>query len=228
MKSFFRTLGILFVLSFQWIIAQPRITMVPGPEFSFGKVYKGTKAIHVLAIKNVGTDTLIISDVSAQCGCTATILSKSNLGPSESSNLSISFATAGYEGHVTKHVYIDSNDPETSELEIEFTADVVQSLRPDPPGITFNVSNADSTYTGELTLTNTTSELIKILSVTTSLEGLNVQLFKNELMPGEQTELQATFHPVKAGMFRSTIELKTNHSAQPKIQIDVFEIYRTR
>ena len=208
--------------------AQPRIETIPGQEISFGRVYKGTKVSRYITVKNAGTDTLLISDVSAQCGCTAAMMSKRRLAPAETGNLSVTFFTAGYEGRVTKHVYIDSNDSTNAELEIELTAEVVQSLRPDPPALTFNVSKPDSAYVSTITFTNTTSVSIRILSVKSDFKDLEITLFRHELMPGEQTELQGTLNPMKVGSYKGTLRLETNHAAQPTIELNVFEIYRPR
>ena len=204
------------------VVSQPKIKAVQGTTFSFGKVYKGTKPTQIMTIKNVGSDTLKI-DVSAQCGCTATMMSKQKLAPSDSGNLSISFNTVSYNGPVTKHVYLKSNDPQEPDLTIEFTANVVQSLNPDPDRISFMISKNDSTYSKVITLTNMAKESIKILSVKTEFPDLKVSLLKNQLMPGEQTELQAVLHVFRPISNQGTIELKTDHLTQPKIDIPVFE-----
>ena len=140
--------------------------------------------------------------------------------------MSITFNTTSYDGPVTKHVYLKSNDPEEPDLTIEFTATVVQSLYPDPNRISFNISKADSTYSKVITLTNMTKESIRILSVKTEFYQLKVSLLKNQLMPGEQTELQAVLHPYHAATYQGTIELKTDNLTQPKIDIPVFEWYK--
>jgi hypothetical protein len=224
------SIGVLLfaIISAGCVLAQPRITIVPGSEFDFGRVYKGTKAKHSLLVKNTGTDTLNITDVSAQCGCTATLMSKRAIAPNESADLSITFNTAEYDGKVMKHVYVSSNDTSASDLEIEFTAYVVQSLTPDPAAVTFMVSKADSTYTSSLTLTNSTPDAIHILSVTSVFDGLQTRLFKNELMPGEQTEMQVSLRPQKIGSYKGTLQLRTDHAAQPVVEIDVLEINTNR
>ena len=213
----------LMILFTSGVVSQPKIKVVQGTEFSFGKVYKGTRPTQIMTIKNVGSDTLNITEVSAQCGCTATMMSKQKLAPSDSGNLSISFNTGGYNGQVTKHVYLKSNDPQEPDLTIEFMANVVQSLNPEPDRISFMISKTESTYSKVITLTNMAKESIKILSVKTEFPDLKVSLLKNQLMPGEQTELQAVLHVFRPVPNQGTIELKTDHLTQPKIDIPVFE-----
>ncbi len=51
---------------------------------------------------------------------------------------------------------------------------------------------------------------------------LKVSLMKNELMPGEKTQMQAVFHPTKTGTFQGMIELTTDHSVQQKFNISFY------
>ncbi len=227
-RCFGRIILFLTIMSSTIIFAQPKLDIIPGVEFTMGTVYKGMSVTKELTIRNVGSDTLVVSDVSAQCGCTTTKLSRQKLAPKESENLSITFNSTGYDGPVTKHVYLDSNDPEDPEMEIEFKATVIQSLKPNPGMITFNVSRLDSSYAAEITLLNSTFQSIKILSIVTRFGGLNVSLFKNELMPGEQTVLQAILTPSREGSFQGSLVLKTDFSAQPSIDIGVFQLYKQR
>ena len=208
--------------------AQPKLKLVEGNKFDFGDVYKGSKAIQIMMVKNAGNDTLNISDITAQCGCTATMISQRKLAPSESGKLSITFNTGSYSGKVTKHVYVSSNDPKTPKDTIEFYANVISALSIVPEALSFNISKGDTAYVRTITLTNTNKQSIKILSIKTTFDQIKTTLMKNELMPGEQTELQAVLRPVKPGSYQGTIELKTDHPVQPNISINVFEWYNQK
>ena len=208
------------------VFAQPKIKMVGGTSFSFGKVLKGSKPTQIMMLKNIGSDTLNVTEVSAQCGCTAAMISKQKVAPSDSGKLSISFNTAAYEGQVTKHVYVSSNDPSTPKVTIEFSANVIQAINANPSYITFNITKNDSTYSKTITLTNMTEQSVKILGVNPQLDHLEVSLLKNLLMPGEQTELQTIFRPSNKATTQGTIELKTDFAAQPSIEIRVFEWHK--
>jgi hypothetical protein len=224
MKQALCSLFALMLIGSAACLAQPKIQATQ--QFSFGKVYKGSRPSQILTITNVGKDTLNISDVSAQCGCTAALISKQKIAPADSGKLSISFNTSSYEGPVTKRVYVQSNDPTVPKMTIEFTANVIQSISADPSFITFMISSLDTTCSKVVRLTNMTKQSIKILSVDAQMEGLKVSLLQNQLMPGEQTDLQITFHPVKPDLVQSVITLKTDDPGQSNVEIKLFQNFR--
>ena len=59
------------------VVFSPKIEVVGGSSFDFGAIHRGEKVTHVFTIKNVGSDTLFIRNVTATCGCTAAVVSTS-------------------------------------------------------------------------------------------------------------------------------------------------------
>jgi hypothetical protein len=51
---------------------------------------------------------------------------------------------------------------------------------------------------------------------------LKVSLMKNQLMPGEKTQLQGVFKPDKTGTFQGIIEITTDHPTNPKVSINFY------
>jgi hypothetical protein len=200
--------------------AQPKIEISTGTTLDMGDVYSGVKAEKITFIRNVGTDTLLISEVKAQCGCTATLMTEKKLAPKDSGKLSISFNTAGLNGRAGKEVYVSSNDPATPKVTIKFSANVLNVLDVMPKSLVFDQAKVDSSYTKIITITNPSSkDAVKILSVTSKQEGLKLTLMKNQLMPGEQTQLQAVLQPTKSGTLNDNIELVTDNPHQPKYEL---------
>jgi len=220
-----RCFGLIFViLSATGIcLAQPKIEVVTGNTIEMGSVYGGEVVQKIAVIKNTGTDTLTITDVKAQCGCTATLMSEKVLAPSDTGKLSISFNTAGQNGHRSKQVYVMSNDPVNPKLTITFSADVMSVLDIMPKVIAFNNSKVDSSYTQTVTIKNPSmTESVTILSVTVDVPVIKTTLMKNKLMPGEETQLQVSIAPVKSGTMNGKIGIKTDHKKQSQFDIGVF------
>ena len=225
MKRMFFLLTVSFCLSFSLLYAQPKIQIIEGTQLNFGDAYNGTKVDKVLTIKNAGTDTLRINDIHAQCGCTAALMSDADkrLGPNQSGKLSIAFNTASYTGTVSKQVYISSNDTANPRVTITFTTNVLQVLGFEPKLLSFDNMKVDSTYSKMITIANPSAkEAVKILSVESKNPMLKLTLMKNQLMPGEKTQLEATFKPDKAGTFQGTVDFTTDNSANPKISINFY------
>ena len=87
----------------------PRL-FVEKEKYIFSDAEEGTYVNHEWELKNIGTDTLYITDVESSCGCTAVSPSKKVIGPDESTKLKIIFDTRGRLGINTKFVTIHSND----------------------------------------------------------------------------------------------------------------------
>ena len=227
--KFIRFFEIISLLLMNGIMfGQPKLQLVEGNRFDFGNIYKGSKAIQIMLVKNIGKDTLDITDITTQCGCTATMISQRRLAPTETGKLSITFNPGNYPGKVTKHVYISSNDPATPKDTIEFYANVMNALTIAPEALSFNISKGDTAYERTVTITNPNQQAIKILSVTTKFDQIKTTLMKYELMPGEQTTLQTILRPSKPGSYQGVIELKTDHPIQPVVSINVFEWYNQK
>lgn len=82
--------------------------------FVFDTVATGTKVEYDFVFSNEGKSDLLIRNVKAGCGCTATNPEKTQLRPGESSKIGIIFNTSGRKGHQHKSVTVIANDPAKS------------------------------------------------------------------------------------------------------------------
>jgi hypothetical protein len=147
---------------------------------------------------------------------------KTNLGPNDSTQVSISFNSQGQNGKVFKTVTIASNDTSNPAVTIQFTANVIAALGIDREMLSFSRIILDSVYNEVINLTNPSKDRgIKILSTTTTVEGMKVTLLKNTLMPGEQTQMQIKYCPPKSGVLTGTIDITTDHPLQSTSMIKV-------
>jgi hypothetical protein len=113
-------LSVPFVLQAQ---AAPRLT-VDAPSYDFGKVARGSDVKHRFVLRNTGSEPVKILRVQPTCGCTSGLLGKEVLAPGESTEVEITFHTAGMIGVVHKAVDVESDDPAAARLTLRFSADV--------------------------------------------------------------------------------------------------------
>lgn len=221
--KFFIIFSVISFISIISAAAQPKIDVRGGTSHDFGDAYSGTKVERVMTIHNAGTDTLKLEPPKAACGCTAAMITNMQIAPGDSGKLSITFNTQGYGGtKPTKQVYLTSNDPTTPKTTINFSVNVLDALTADPKFFSFDNSKLDSTYTKTITITNPSKEPVKILSVKFPLDQFKIDMMKTQLMPGEKTQLQAVYHPTKAGTYQDNIEILTDNKAQPKFLVRVY------
>lgn len=83
---------------------------LPERSFSFGAIGDTAEVTHVFKVHNSGDGQLVITDVYATCGCTATILDKKTLEPGDTANLKVTLDPRGKGiGPIDKMIFITSN-----------------------------------------------------------------------------------------------------------------------
>lgn len=79
------------------------------PVYEFGDVKEGEKVEHVFTFTNTGKSPLIISNVSASCGCTTPEYSTHPIAPNEEGSVKVVFDTQNQVGMQQKLITILSN-----------------------------------------------------------------------------------------------------------------------
>ncbi len=77
--------------------------------FDFGQVKEGEQVKHTFVVKNTGDAPVIISKVTASCGCTQPEFSKSPILPGGTSEIHVTFNSEGQVGKQQKIITIQSN-----------------------------------------------------------------------------------------------------------------------
>ncbi|WP_057935790.1 DUF1573 domain-containing protein [Algoriphagus resistens] len=84
-------------------------------SIDFGDITQGEKVAHTFELTNTGSAPLIISNVAATCGCTVPSWPKEPIAPGKSSEIKVSFNSAGKMGKQNSVVRIYSNASEPIE-----------------------------------------------------------------------------------------------------------------
>ncbi len=92
-------------------------------DFDFGLIYQGEKVVHKYKFKNTGNANLIISDVSASCGCTVPTYSKKPIKPGEEGYVEVEFDSSGRQGQQHKSVTVLANT-QPNRVELSFIAEI--------------------------------------------------------------------------------------------------------
>lgn len=104
---------------------------VPAIHFSetqhdFGKVSEGEKINYTFRFVNKGQSELVIKDVKSSCGCTAALLSSSNVKPGQEGTIKVEFDTKNRSGKNSKTVTVQSNDPKDPTKILTIYADIMK------------------------------------------------------------------------------------------------------
>lgn len=96
--------------------ASGNTTQAAMPEFAFektahdfGKVIQGERVTYSFRFTNSGNADLVIANISASCGCTATDYPKIPIKPGETNAIKLTFDSGGRSGFQSKTVTVAAN-----------------------------------------------------------------------------------------------------------------------
>jgi hypothetical protein len=78
-------------------------------EHDFGKVIQGEVVTYSFRFKNTGKSDLIIANISAACGCTASKYPRTPVKPGAEDMVEVSFHSAGKQGFQNKTLSVAAN-----------------------------------------------------------------------------------------------------------------------
>lgn len=201
-------------------------------EYDFGDIKQGEKVSHIFVVTNSGGDLLKITNVKASCGCTAALPEKNELAPGESTNLNVTFNSAGRFGKQKKLIRIESNDPDNPQVIVTIKGNVVL---PDDESSNYPVLHFGQTQhdfgkvkAGKIVdytfnFDNEGNSTLKIKDIKTSC-GCTAALVSSELLePGEQGTLKVELDTSnRSGKMSRTITISSNDPKDPKKILTVY------
>ena len=109
-------------------IAMPEITFAKT-EHDFGRLIQGEQVVYVFKFTNTGNSDLLISKVSASCGCTASKFTRDPIRPGKEGKIEVTFDSNGQRGVQNKTVTVLTNGkPQTTVLRIKAQVVTPESL----------------------------------------------------------------------------------------------------
>lgn len=84
-------------------------------SYNFGEVEQGTPVSHEFTFKNTTKQTILITNVKASCGCTATNYTKTPIKPGEMGTVTATY-NARNGGNFNKTVSVTTNDSDVKKV----------------------------------------------------------------------------------------------------------------
>ena len=136
-QRFVSQFSIILFLSLFMIFGLGALFAKEGPKvkfkeekWDFGKVKEGQVKSYVFVFDNTGDAPLLIKRVRTSCGCAAALISDKNVKPGKRGELKVTLNTRGYEGNLTKYVYVESNDRSQPVKQLQISATIEVPPRP--------------------------------------------------------------------------------------------------
>ncbi len=229
MKSCIATL-ILLLTGILSAGAQPTIEAAGGTRLDFGTIYRGEVVNKEVILKNTGDAILEIHGVNASCGCTGTLVSTERVDPGASATVRINFNSKNFSGKVTKSITVRSNAANHPDLTIEFAAMIVDEVAISPQHCWFKDAEVGRATEQVITITNNSTEPLRLTGFRTQLAGLVLKLPQEPLAPGAKTTIIAEFTPRNAlAIISDGVFIATSNARQPEVYIPVLgnaKVYR--
>ncbi len=182
----------------------------------FGSVLQGTRVQYSFVVRNEGDAPLEISRVQPECGCTAAVPEENPVAPGESTRITATFDTTGFNGYKVKAVRIYTNDPQQPTALLTFQGTVAAEVSVDPPRLYFGTIRKGSGATKEFSIHINDRASVKVKDVLSRSEGVKLKKLDDGRM---QASLSTDVSP---GVFRSRIVVRTTSKANPILNIPVF------
>ncbi|MBI4665462.1 MAG: DUF1573 domain-containing protein [Nitrospinae bacterium] len=206
--------------------AGPSIKVTPA-KHDLGKINEGDKVSRRFTITNEGNETLVVKDVIPSCGCTTSQIDSKNIGPGESSGVTIVFDSALRPGPFTKQVTILSNDEARPKVDALITGEVVRAPAPrvtlEPSLVRLNKAPPESVVEAWFNVRNDGSKELVVTGVYLKKgvyavgapvrEKAPVEAFT--LAPGGQKPIMLPVKTPAKGFIRLEYQVETNDPRIP-------------
>jgi len=143
----------------------PRIVF-DSATFDFGTLYQMEGISHDFTFRNAGGGVLEIADVDPLCGCTAAIVSERWLEPGERGAIRVTFDAGLMHGHVSKKLYVRSNDTANPRVALIVSGTVKAEVMVEPRGVYIGEVSIGETVERSITITATELRSFSIVEVT--------------------------------------------------------------
>ncbi len=203
--------------------AQPRLDLGLKGPMDFGTIYRGTVYEHTVEFTNAGTDTLVIANVEASCGCTGAMVSSNRIPPGAHGSLKIQFNSTNFTGPVHKTVTLVSNAPDSPRATVEFTASIVDEIVLTPPSLWYKDAETGKPSTLTMTFRNAGADTLRLTGSRTTLESIATNLPSGPIAPGATFVLQAVFTPKQASaVIADRLFVETTNPRRAELAVPVY------
>lgn len=189
----------------------------------FGSIYQYGEVSHRFLFRNTGTATLVIGKVRSTCGCTPAVAGQSEIRPGDVGEIKVTFRSGSRRGRFAKHVYVDSNDPVNSRVNLTVTGEVRVEVEVTPRGVYIGSLKVGETLERWVELTAVEVRSFSILEVFTTHPALTVP--KPIKLSGEpcRYRIAVRFGPATApGRVSAEVILRTDLPHTPELTISVY------
>jgi uncharacterized protein DUF1573 len=221
-KLFARVVEAYGMLLTAWMLCLIGVTdplAVVEPAVNAGQVYAGQALKHEFTVRNVGKDTLSISDLRASCGCAAPTIDRRVLQPGESAQITLEINTlsqpAGpirWTATVCWHA-----GATTGQTTLELTAQLIREIELQPAALALV---AQPGFHHDIVLTDRRPKPLNIRAVHTNTDNLRAEFLQGNTGESQIVRIRVSDNcPV--GMTAETLRIATDDPKYPELRVPI-------
>lgn len=211
---------------------EPKVS-IQQTEYDFGNINQGETVNHSFLISNTGGSLLKLSDIKASCGCTAAIPDKQELKPGESTQIVVTFNSAGRKGPQTKTVNIKTNDPSKPVIKLTIRGNIIVSENQEKRAgaiiyfpetqHNFGTVKEGDVLTYNFAIENKGTQPLIIKNVKSSCGCTAALVNEKTINPGQSSSIKVEFDTNgRLGKVTKTIAVISNDNKDPNKIITIF------
>lgn len=194
--------------------------VVPESVIDVGRVAKGEKIKRSFALKNEGTEALVIREVKSSCGCAVANFDES-IAPGETGTIEAVVSTENFSGPIAKSVTVFTNDASNPQFNLVIKADIQAQIEVEPGYARFIVVEGRGVEESQQKLWTTDGPDLEIRSVKSPFPFLKVEHRRAEEDGRWQVDLKLDRDRAALGPMADFVEIETNHPDQRVVRIPV-------
>lgn len=217
----------LFVALSVTALAQPKIEVIGGDSYDWGKLPppKDGYLEATIKIRNAGTELLKLTEIKPGCGCTKTDPDKTELKPGEISTMGVKLNISPMQsGQVIKNITVRSNTPGNDSVKYLFLkVDIVRKVQLMPMTF-FSFQNpfVNREMVARLEIVNNDSKDLEVFDFSAD-NGMTLNVSgKKVIKPGAKLELVLSITPTAKGAFNGTVKFKTSNDENPEFTVPAY------
>jgi hypothetical protein len=232
MKAFFTSAWLLMLC----LLAAPAFSQsaihFEKETHDFGDVVEGAAATYEFTFVNQGKEPVMISNVSASCGCTTPSWTKEPVMPGKKGSITASYGSQGRPGAFNKSITVITNSSTPTKVlyikgnVVDKPAYTPEQLSISPvlkPGkealLQFGKLEVGQTSVARFNYTNTGKSDLEITQLTSSCNCVVLSTPPAKLKPGQSATLELKYTPRALQHGSPSVVLYSNDLANPRFTV---------
>jgi len=117
---------------------RPKVEVVGEDSYEFDAMERNATGTHTFVLKNVGGAALALQEGTTSCTCTLSNLSKSELLPGETAEVTLEWKPRSYDVEFQQTATVKTNDPNRPEVALTVSGRIVHTVMPMPTNVDFS------------------------------------------------------------------------------------------